>query len=597
MIVRMKKITILVSKNSQRDFLNKLRKKGAVHVKHLKMPSSEEITQTQDKITLLKNASDILSPYKTKPAKSKEGLKNKELIKHAWDIVETFNEKEYAESQMCTINDEIKWFAPWGGFDPENLESLKEKNIFIRLYRIRKNDIEKIEHAKKQNIHIIKKEKGNLFIAFVSSEKDEKLDFDEIYPPKRGLDELKNRLTHSATLIKDIDSFFNETAYLKDAFRDEIINLEKTLKFLKVDSGMGAEEVFSYLQGYCPEKEVKNVIALCKSEDAGYLVEDPDDPDEAPTLIKNPRWVDIISPVFKFMNTLPGYIEYDISLPFLVFFSLFFAMLIGDAGYGILFLAVTYLVKRKAKKAPGELFYLLYLLSAATIAWGVITGTYFGVEKIAELPILSTMVVDRLYNFQAGNQNFMIYLCFIIGAVHLSLAHLMQIVKTINSITAIAQAGWILVIWGLFFAAGTFVIGNTFPEFAGYLLAIGAFLVLLFSNAHKNFIKGIFITLADLPLKIISSFSDVVSYLRLFAVGYASFIMAKSFNDMALAAGFNSVASSLGAAFILFFGHTLNIALGLMAIIVHGIRLNMLEFSGHLNMQWSGKQYEPFKEE
>ncbi|NQT06695.1 MAG: hypothetical protein HQ575_04045, partial [Candidatus Omnitrophica bacterium] len=103
-------------------------------------------------------------------------------------------------------------------------------------------------------------------------------------------------------------------------------------------------------------------------------------------------------------------------------------------------------------------------------------------------------------------------------------------------------------------------------------------------------------TLGNLPLSIISAFSDVVSYLRLFAVGYASVIVANSFNNMAMEAGFGSIASGLGAAFILFFGHALNIALGIIAVVVHGIRLNMLEFSGHLGMQWSGREYKPFKE-
>ena len=113
---------------------------------------------------------------------------------------------------------------------------------------------------------------------------------------------------------------------------------------------------------------------------------------------------------------------------------------------------------------------------------------------------------------------------------------------------------------------------------------------------QKNIIKGIFTTLGDLPLSIVSSFSDIVSYLRLFAVGYASVTVANSFNNMAIGSGIHSILGGLIAALVLFLGHGLNIMLGLMSVIVHGIRLNMLEFSGHLNMQWAGKKYEPFKE-
>jgi len=103
-------------------------------------------------------------------------------------------------------------------------------------------------------------------------------------------------------------------------------------------------------------------------------------------------------------------------------------------------------------------------------------------------------------------------------------------------------------------------------------------------------------TLGNLPIDIISGFSDVVSYLRLFAVGYASVVVAYSFNEMAIGGGINSVLAGVLAAFILIVGHLLNIVLGAMAIIVHGVRLNMLEFSGHLNMEWSGIKYKPFTE-
>jgi len=102
--------------------------------------------------------------------------------------------------------------------------------------------------------------------------------------------------------------------------------------------------------------------------------------------------------------------------------------------------------------------------------------------------------------------------------------------------------------------------------------------------------------LTEVPLKIISSFGDIVSYIRLFAVGYASVVLASTFNDMAVSVGFNSIITSLAAALILFLGHGLNIILGFMAVIVHGVRLNMLEFSGQMGMEWSGKEYTPFKE-
>jgi len=357
---------------------------------------------------------------------------------------------------------------------------------------------------------------------------------------------------------------------------------------------MKEEGRFAYLRGFCPARAVEKIIVMARCHNIGYITENPKDSEEVPTHITNPRWLRIINPVFQFMNTLPGYEEYDISFYFLMFFSLFFAMLIGDAGYGIIFLVSTFLLRRKFKKVPGEPFFLLYVLSVSTIVWGAITGTWFGSRAISELPFFNALIVGKFSSFSADNQNFLIFVCFLIGAVQLTIAHLLRAVRVINSVKAGAEAGWIMILWGMFFAAGKFVLGNAFPSFGIWLFAGGISLVLFCSNTEKGIVKGALSTLANLPLSVISSFSDIVSYLRLFAVGYATVIVAESFNNMALAGGITGVVSAAAAVFILFFGHLLNIALGFMAVIVHGIRLNMLEFSGHLGMQWTGKKYEPF---
>jgi len=237
------------------------------------------------------------------------------------------------------------------------------------------------------------------------------------------------------------------------------------------------------------------------------------------------------------------------------------------------------------------------VFSVATILWGAGTGTWFGVEQIAKMPFFSSLIISKLNSFSDANQNFIIYLCFVIGVIHLTIAHIILGMRVINSIKVISEIGWILILWGIFFTAGTLVLNNPFPPFAGYLLGSGALMVLFFANPGNNILKGAMSTAIDLPLKIISSFSDVVSYLRLFAVGYASMVVAASFNEMAVGSGINNIVAGFMAALILVFGHLLNIILGFMAVIVHGIRLNMLEFSGHLGMEWSGKEYAPLKEE
>ena len=363
-------------------------------------------------------------------------------------------------------------------------------------------------------------------------------------------------------------------------------------------AGVGEEDDLAYLQGFCPEETVPQLKKLAEKDGWGYVIENPDDPAEVPTLIRNPKWIRIIEPLFNFMGTLPGYNEPDVSLVFLAFFSIFYAMIVGDAGYGLIFLITTFIFARKKKDAPREFFNLMYLMSGTTIVWGLITGTWFGAEKISQLPFLKIFIIDKIYSFNPNpeSQLFIMQLTFIIGVVQLSIGHLISAFRKMNSLTAIAEIGWVLVLGAVYFIANNIVLGKEMAGATMPLFISGVALILLFANFQKNIIKGILSTLGNLPLDIISSFSDVVSYIRLFAVGLATVIVATSFNQMAIGSGIDSILSGIIAAIILLLGHSINLALCGMSILVHGVRLNMLEFSGHVGVQWTGKAYKPFKE-
>lgn len=593
MIEKMKKITVLVSERERDKFVSKLRKAGVLHIKHVKMPSSHEISFVADKISKLEKLIFQLAPYDVGRPDRRMSSHERDVLSCADPATEDLKIKEGFEEKLKETRLKIQWFDDWGDFNPEDLEKVISGGANIRLYRIGKKDLKEVRD---KNVHVIKKGKTALFVALVSKDGEEKLPFDEVDIPDRPPETLHEDVKEFEKKISEIDERMKQRARGLIAVRDCKAKLEKELVSLEAKFGMHEEDKFSYIQGYCPEKKLDAITQMTKKHGLGYLTEDPEDTDEVPTLITNPKWLDIISPVFQFMNTLPGYSEFDISFPFLAFFSVFFAMLIGDAGYGAIFLIVTFLARRKFRHLPYQPFFLMYLLSVCTIIWGAVTGTWFGSEAIQQLPGLRSLVIPKLNSFSDVNQDFIIHICFLIGAIQLSVAHLMKIARGFNSVKALSDMGWILIVWGMFYTAKKFVLNAPFPPFAGWLLLGGALLALVFSNPEKGILKGIPTTLISLPLSIIGSFSDVVSYIRLFAVGLATVVVAESFNNMALAGGINGVVSGLIAALILFFGHTLNILLGFMAVIVHGVRLNMLEFSGHLGMQWSGKKYEPFKE-
>lgn len=590
MIVKMKKITLLLSAKQRKKALEELRKLSVLHIHHVKKPQSEDIDSLETEAINLQRALRIIGEADGPYDEPDIG----HVSTHVEQILHLADERNHLITELEEQRETTKWFQSWGAISYSSLQELKEAGVFIRFYIASKGAVKKLPADKL--IHIVKEEKGSVYLVFFTGSQDERLDFREERIPEVEFTELESRIEEITNEIKRIDKTLKDLSHFRKSLMMYKNDLEKRMEFHRVMDGMGDEEHFVYLQGYCPGENVSKIKNAADDEKWAYVIQEPDEPNEVPTLIRNPKWLRIIDPLFKFMGTLPGYNEYDISFWFLLFFSLFFAILIGDAGYGLVFLGLTLFVSRKVKDLPKEPLHLVYVLSVTTLLWGLVTGTWFGYEKIGQLPFLNVMIIDQINSFADFNQDFMMYFCFVIGIIHLSIAHAIRAFKVINSPMALAEAGWICILWALFFLAGNLVIGKIFPSFGWILLGVGMLLALVFSNFQKNILKGIGASLGDLPLSIISSFSDIVSYLRLFAVGYASVTVASSFNTMALDAGFHSVMSSLIAAFILFFGHTLNIMLGLMAVIVHGIRLNMLEFSGHLNMQWAGKNYRPFRE-
>ena len=595
MIVRMKKVTLLVSQKRTNIAVNELRKLGVLHIKHMRSPHADYITATERKLTRIENALGVIGDFDTESEFISEGVSPwKEISKKVKEVGHLGREKEKLQKGIEQAKKEQLWFEDWGNVSQSTIDELKEKGVFVNLHICSKNFLKTIDEEKV--VYVLKKKAGMYYIVHVSRNKDDVLELPQVDVPKETSYSLNRKISLGIQKLEEIGVKLQKLSAHKACFLHYKEKFIKKLEFCQVRFGMVSQEGIACLGGFCPTESVSKISKAASDNGWATIFEEPENPDEVPTLIRNPRWIEIIKPVFSFMGTLPGYKEFDISFWFLLFFSLFFAMLIGDGGYGLVLLATTFFLRRKFKNVQKEIFFLMYVLSTATIVWGAITGTWFGFEGIAQLPILNSLVIDKINSFVSANQLYMIYLCFIIGAVHLTIAHAIMAFRYINSVVALAQAGWICIIWTAFFLAGNLLLSKPLPNFIGILGIAGAALVILFSNPQKNIFKGMAISLADLPLKAISSFSDIVSYLRLFAVGYATVAVASTFNAMALEAGFNNIITGIIAALILFCGHTLNILLGLMAVVVHGIRLNMLEFSGHLNMQWSGSKYNPFKE-
>ena len=297
-----------------------------------------------------------------------------------------------------------------------------------------------------------------------------------------------------------------------------------------------------------------------------------------------------IEPLFGFLGIEPGYDEIDVSAGVLIFFTIFYAMIVGDAGYGLVFLLGTLFAAWKFRGNPAAVqpVRLFTLLSVATIVWGLMTSNIFGMAnpswlKWTEVPQLTDEAVKNQYTQ---------LICFTLALVQLSLGRIWKALHDGTVRSVVGNLGWVFFLLGNFILTiRLLVFPAAFPQIMFWFYGIGLVMVAVADVNWKD-VAQVF----QFPFSIINSFVDVLSYIRLFAVGLAGYYIASSFNDMGKSVFELGPAwvTVLPAAVVILFGHVLNIALCLMSVMVHGVRLNTLEFSNHVGLTWAGSKFKPF---
>jgi len=595
MIVRMKEIVMFALASKVEEAIQDIGELGVVEVRELNVPSGERLERVAEKLGNVQKALSILDNVALKelPESNRKKYNTFNPRELAGRILLSQDIKKRCLETMAELQRQRQWYECWGkNIDLNDFKFLFERGVNIRLYNINKGKLSDLP----QDTYICKvsEKEDSVQVALVSRSAAEQIEFKEVQLPSFSMKKVEYQLTRRKRQLNEVDLFLQDMAENISLLQDYESYLQDRLSSVRVLKSMDTiKGQIKCLKGFIPAKEVASFKKKAQQKNWGYQISEPADPDEVPVYIKNPKWVSIINPVLKFIDIVPGYKEVDVSIYFLLAFSLFFAMLVGDAGYGALFLITTFLLRKKMTK---EMRILIYVLSGSTIVWGILSGTYFGSEQIAALPFLKQLIVPQISSFGANNISFMMHLSFLIGAIHLTIAHTVRAIKYINSSRVLSEIGWISFVWGLFFLAEKLVLGKAMPEWNNWLFLTATVLVVLFSREAKGFFASILSSIANLPLSLINGFSDIVSYVRLFAVGMATATVAASFNNMILPQGVDhSFLGLLMAAVALFLGHGLNIILALMAVMVHGIRLNMLEFAGHLGVQFSGEAYKPFK--
>lgn len=601
MIVKMNKVTLLMGGKNKNQALESLRSLGVLHVHNITPPMSEDISALQTDIS---SVDTVLTAMEGTEAVQKSTNTPAKIVEKYHTLKE---KKGKISEEMVEVLDNNNWYAKWGDVKKSDLDYMAEKGYFLKLYECDKSILKKLPTD--QIIITVKENKNSVLLVLISENADDKLltlKHEEV--PVKEYTVVKEELKKHESELASINQKMEQLSEYHDSLKSYQEGLEHRLEFAQVADGMGSAESISYLQGFCPGEKLEALKTEADNSGWGYMIEDPDMEDNPPTALKNKKWIHMIQPVFDFLGVVPGYREYDISKYFLIFFAVFFAMIIGDAGYGVLFFLGAIFASTKVKKGTEfpEALKLLFVLSVTTTIWGTITGNWFGSSFVSGLAPMKAMTIPQIATFpeifpdiKIDAQSKIMFICFILAITQLGLANIMNFMKDFPKLVSFSHLGWLSLMGGLFFLVLNLVLGMNLPGFAMILIyaGLGAIVVFGAQEEGKSFIKGLLGGLGgafNTFLDAISSFSNIISYIRLFAVGMASVAIASSFNDIA-APMLHGIALPAGI-LILLIGHGLNIVMGMLSVIVHGIRLNVLEFSGQLGIEWSGYKYKPFKD-
>ena len=637
MIVPMKKVSLIIKGDSKNETLKKLRKLGIIHIE-ITEGTGERLVELQDKIALLESAAFTIG--KKKKVKQKDADPT-EVLSVAAELESLVEEKKQWQDEKVSLNSELDRLKTWGDINPDSIIALEEKGIKVSLYEMPKSEYDELP----ESVRTVKLAADKSSIKFLLLESD--LDSEDsaiavlnsyrLQLPKMSTERMRQRSSELNDLIAVTDEKIAEYICYADSIKATIKAVENDIEFETYATGMADESLSSdgcravsiaYFKGYIEAENLDRLKQTASDNSWGLLVEDPCEEDNVPTKLKNNKFVSLIYPLTDFLGTVPGYFEYDISAWFLAFILIFFGIIFGDGGYGLFICAVAAvpIVKSLFEKKPiSPTFLLVGLLGLSTVLWGTLTCTWFGLSpeqlpewiKSLSVPVISNVYEDKLWSLPwtaegvglTTAQNLQI-LCFSLALIQLTIAHIKGAVRNKRSVKMLGDIGSILQLFGIYylvlslvvnaevFSFGLIIGGVPVGTVAIALIGIGFVMSFVFSNYEGSIIKSIIASLTNIVsvlLGVVNVFSDIVSYIRLWAVGLAGAAISATVNELAgpLLGNFMFMVFAI---ILLVFGHGLNMILNILSVIVHGIRLNTLEFSSHLDMSWSGHKFKPFKE-
>ena len=491
-----------------------------------------------------------------------------------FDLASVTAEVEESRSRRLTLMERhdflkkrIKDLAPWGSFLlPEEGQLYGQRFWFYLVPNYRMKEVEKTDLI----WELVHRDNRYSYVTVISADEPHlnAMPVTRTHTGAVPLHQLENELEDIAIELESIEAGREALTRWIYLLQRSVAGTEDSAQLNEVaDQSLDGGEVFA-LQGWVAEKDIAQLSDFVEQNSMVLQLADPDADELPPTLLDNPVSVAGGEEVVNFFQ-MPGYRSWDPSR--VVFFSFvsFFALIMSDAGYSLLLggLVFFYWEKMGRTLSGKRLRSMGIALTAAGTFWGVVVGSYFGAPP--PLEILAACKLMDLNDFDS-----MMLLSISIGTGHLILANLIMAWVRRKSLQALSAVGWALAVaaalWGWLQGMNALNIG---------LFIIGLLLVLLYSApaADKGW-KRLFSGVLALT-GVTKIFGDVLSYLRLFALGLASASLAVTFNQLAVdvAVALPGIGLLLKV-LILLVGHLLNFALTVISGVIHGLRLNLIEF-------------------
>ena len=573
MISAMTKYTFLLLNGDRNRFLEDLQGLGVVDIKR----SSKPVDDVSGKIVV-------------RIEELKERIKE---ISSGSD-----RQTEAIKTKLTELRKALSDAEPWGSFDKDALQRFD-----IKLYAVAKKSFNP-EWKDNYALDIISEDGTKIYFAIAGSA--EGFPLKEIPVPNRTCVELKSEIQ---SLEKELESHISELTSRKveiPQIQEEIQSLysELSLYLAGTTGKKSVEDSIVIFEGYAPEDTDSTLCEAFDKMDIYYIKEKATSGDKPPIKLKNNAFVRQFEPLTR-MYGMPVYDEFDPTVFLSIFYLLFFAMCMGDAGYGILLIIIG-LVLRKKKGGLADMWGLVSILGGGTVVVGLVMGTFFGVNLYEQSWIPEWMKKCMIVgDVNVGNASYskQMILSLGIGVLHICLA---MITKTIWTIKrngfkhSLSTTGWTLLIVGSIIGLSVGLTGVISEVAMKFLLigiaAISALGIFIFNKWGRSPIVNIGAGLWDTYNMASGLMGDALSYVRLYALGLSGGMLGQTFNLIAdMVKGTDPTWQWIPFIVILLFGHVLNLGLSGLGAFVHPLRLNFVEFFKNAGYEGQGVEYNPVR--